>query len=277
MAIGALGACSLVTDLHGFDDGARTDGDGGSGGGDGGGGGGESDGASPTDGGGKDGNAETDAPPAGRFCDGPKGKAAAFCADFDDGVLESGWDKRYTDPNGALDLSTAFATSSPRSLHATLARSEPSADVTVAILEKHLPGAWRRTVVELDLEVDAVTWKDGDVNRGFLEIGFENGPQTKSMTLIAGQGYFQVYMDAVANGHGVLTYDTPIHVRIDVEPALNKVTSTITINGNPDSQVGNTPFVGTGASTYILVGILGYNRPAPDISAYYDNVTVTFP
>lgn len=272
MAIGALGACSLFTDLHGFDDGARTDADGGGAGGVDGGG---VDGA-PVGEGGKDANTGTDAPVTGRFCDGPAGKAAAFCVDFDDGALESGWDKRTVDPNAALDFGSAFATSPPRSLHATMARSAPSANVSVGILEKHFPGIWKRTVVEFDFKVDAVTWKDGDVNRGFLEIGFEGGATQPAMTLISGRDYFQVYMGGVANGHGVLTYDTPMHVRIDVEPALNKVTSTITVNGVADSQVGNTPFMGAGTSMYILVGILGYNRPAPDISAYYDNVTVTF-
>lgn len=272
MAVGALSACSLLTDLHGFDDGVA---DAGGAGGDGGGGGGGGEGGAASDGAGKDANAVTDAPVAGRFCDSPAGKAAAFCVDFDDGALESGWDKRSVDPNATLDFSSAFATSLPRSLHATMERSAPSANVSVGILEKHFPGMWRRTVVEFDFKVDAVNWKDGDVNRGFLEIGFEGGATQPAMTLIAGKDYFQVYMAGAANGHGVLT-DTPMHVRIDVEPALNKVTSTVTIKGVADSQVGNTSFVGAGTSMYIFVGILGYNRPAPDISAYYDNVTVTF-
>ena len=123
----------------------------------------------------------TDAPPvidaeAGAplpFC---AGVDAAFCADFDEGVLQLNWTLPiHNSSAGTLALDTAIAQSKPGSEHATLpmATTPDGGVYDEEFLQKDLPTPWREATVDFDVYIAAHTG-NGISIAWFAFVGDEN-------------------------------------------------------------------------------------------------------
>jgi hypothetical protein len=203
----------------------------------------------------------------GRFC---SRSTHAFCADFDDGQLRLGWPNLIEDPDsGALvTLSTDRPFSPPASLLTTLPRHT---QLEHGVLYTSWNRPWTRTIVELDLYIDPINWLDGDKNSGIVGIEFHSSAAAAAIYLSVAGTYVQ-FGDTHAT---VLQTGVPLHAKFDVDPIAK--TGTVWVDDQMISSSFTVPALADGPSISLGIGVIGFNAPTPEISVYYDNVTVDFP
>lgn len=252
----SLLACSLFTDLSGFSENLpTTEGGPGPSGVDGG-----------SDSGTSDAEAGADAGPP--FC---STQPHAFCADFENGDLLTGWTKKQTDPIGALALSDIRSRSPRRSLFAMLPRRDQAEPPSRVTLDKFFEGPFKRVVVELDVYLEGTEWHVGDINSALVGIEFFSSLPGDAVFLSIGKEYANLN-----DTYGVaLPNDQWVHVKIDVDQPAGKVVAKVGMQ--PYSIVFTPKAAGAKPAISISVGINGFNAPVPRFAAYYDNVTVDFP
>ncbi len=260
-ALGAVGACTVVTDVDRLTRGlpARAD-------------------AAVVDAGldgAGAGDALDDGPPveASRpFCEGSN---AAFCADFDGIDPFVGVTEQHPEPFGELLPSTIRAVSSPRSLRASLPRREAVGQEPAVYLSRLLPGAWRRIVFTADVFFEGPAWQPGDSNSAIVWLECWSATNYSAV-------YFFVSVDHTGVGRypenatgPVLPADRWINVGVDFDPVASTVAarigdatygralSTVTSGANPNCQA--------------RFGINSFNDPIPAFAIHFDNVTVEQP
>ena len=219
------------------------------------------------------GRIEPDASPPARDAEAGSpctGSVHAFCDDFDRASPPAtGWTFGRVDPGSELSLREDRSRSAPKALFARNARRPASAGVaTYATVNKNILGPWRRFVAEFDMYLVAPMWMAGDINAGVVCFGFRSSSDGKEACVSINE--------ASITAGGVtgpaFPLDAWVHVTLDVSPAGGSVTigaaSTAFVFA-PGTPSGET-------SAYIEIGILGYNQPAPEYQAYYDNLTFDF-
>jgi hypothetical protein len=213
-------------------------------------------------------DAPSDAPSGdgGRFC---AGSNHAFCADFDEGAVDDGWDGKQIDL-GSIVASTAQRVSSPNAALITMPRRSDVSPLAYATLYKKWPG-FVHVVVDFDAFIVAPAWQNGDINSGVFTMAFTSSTANEDLNVSVGRTYTTVgNPGADANGAELPT-DRWIHFHFDVDPAKSMIA---TIDGKPFNSTWPALVPGTGRSTVVTIGVSGYNRPAPEYKVYYDDLTV---
>jgi hypothetical protein len=223
--------------------------------------------------------APSDAAPSVSFC-APFTSPNIFCADFDGADPLAGWSTQAVDPLGVLMPSNVRALSAPRALFSSLPRRPDGSPKITALVAKRYDGDWRRVVVELDVNVEGIDWQANDSNASLLSIEYRSRDSSTASYLVFGPNYTNLTTDLV-NGQVWKTNDRPgaptptdtwLHIKLDVDP----INGTITGQAGPNSYALS--FTPIAASVFpflaVLVGVNGFNVPAPRIAAHYDNVTI---
>jgi hypothetical protein len=207
-----------------------------------------------------------------RFCAGSK---HSFCADFDDptpdgGLLTGGWDQVQKARGGLVEISTEHPRSGARSLKATMPRETTTG--AIAALARIFPG-WRHVVLDFDLYIEKPSWQVDDVNIGIATVGFYSTSGQQEMDLAFAQQYSAYALGTAGQDQNrpALPSDVWIHAHFDVQAG-----------GSATARVGTLDYAVTGSSvspggspsTYVFMGLSGFNAPSPDVVAYFDNVVV---
>lgn len=193
-----------------------------------------------------------------------------LCATFDQGALMDGWDGSQVDTKAAIERSTTRAASAPASFHATIER-RAAGDLEYALLTRVLPGAWKRTVIDFDMQLDSALWNAGDINASFIAVEFQDGTGSPFVVYFPiGDGYAQITAPSLNLELGPVPLDRFFHVHLDIVPG----TSVTAVVAGKTYSGATAPLVGTGTGIRISLGITGYNAPVPALSVYYDNVVI---
>jgi hypothetical protein len=209
----------------------------------------------------------------------PCTKPHAFCADFDTDNPQAGWTGRDdTSVVGTLSFDP-LALSPPRSLRAQQPRKTPT-PTWLDVLTKRFPSAWKRTVFEGDVYLEAQEWLPGDINVSMIDLVFESDMLATGTVFFISANDAEATIEHIANGPARYlpiarpAYGQWTHVVIDFDPA-----------GHIRYQVGAKTFerdftpATSGASPDIVltVGAINFNEPVPAIDVRWDNITVDFP
>jgi hypothetical protein len=198
--------------------------------------------------------------------------AHAFCADFEDPNALTAFTSNVVATNGVLEVSTTRAKGGARSLFTSLPRRETGK--MTSLVNKSIDGIWRRTVVELDMFIDPIDWKAGDVNAGILEMGFYSPTQSHTLIVILGEQYCSLAGAGTPDTSGApVEMGKWLHLRAELTTTL----FTVVIDGSTRTHAFALPPSGDQPRFAMGVGIDGFNAPVPRIGIYYDNITVDFP
>lgn len=236
-----------------------------------------------------------DASTAARFCKTGDASAALFCADFDEGPVDAGWQLPFV-IGGKLET-TPSDRSAPNALLATIDTFPPfpAADAGVdpdageggtdappygvAVLSTTLGrGFATGAVLELDMRIDELpSVQDGSLTGGLLtSMGFDIDAQAVSFSFYEGKYYFVVHDPAIKGGGNTIEVQVPspprwFHVRMlthfdgsAAELSFDGIQVAFSPQGLSSTLVGLILDVGPSAS-----GTTGKARIA------YDNVTLT--
>jgi hypothetical protein len=234
------------------------------------------DGAADADAGAADALPDTDA--ALPFC---AGVDAAFCADFDQGVLSLGWTLPIHDSSaGTLALDTTVAQSKPGSEHATLPMvSSPDGGVyDEEFLQKNLPTPWREATLDFDVYIAAETGNGvaiawfafvGDENVG-ASIAYAVSANTLQLTGMQTSDVTQWFYGSSPYVPSVWT-----HVQLDVLPATTGGMISISIGGVPVEQ-WTTGFSAdpNAKELQLQLGLSRYGNYTDAVDVRYDNVVI---
>jgi hypothetical protein len=228
----------------------------------------------------------TDAPPvidaeAGAalpFC---TGVDAAFCADFDEDVLQLGWTLPiHNSSAGTLALDTAIAQSKPGSEHATLpmATTPDGGVYDEEFLQKNLLTPWREATLDFDVYIAAHTG-NGIVIVSFVFVGNESvgaaiayGVSENTLQL----GGMQT-SDASQWFYGSSPYvpSTWTHIQLDVLPATSGGMISISIGGALVEQWPADFSADPNAQELQLqLGLSRYGNYTNAVDVRYDNVVI---
>jgi hypothetical protein len=130
---------------------------------------------------------------------------------------------------------------------------------------------WTRTIVELDLYIEPINWLVGDRNSGILGIEFHSSAAGAGIYFSVADGYVQ-FGDTHAT---VLRTGVPLHAKFDVDPAAKK--GTVWVDDQIISSSFPVPAMSDTPRIRLVIGVIGFNPPTPEIDVYWDNVTVDFP
>lgn len=229
---------------------------------------------------------------AARFCKTGDASMAAFCADFDDGPLDAGWQLPYTS-GGRLEL-TSSDRSPPNALLATVDMFPPflsgdagdpdagEAGVTpygVAILSTSIGRiAASGARFELDIRIDELpTTTDGGHSGGQLALmGIDPETQSVAFSFFDGGFFFVVHDPAIAGGTTTLRVSPPsapgwFHVQLIT--AFDGTGAAISFNGIMVAAT-SMGIKSDSAGLVIQVGPAG-SATLGKAQVAYDNVTLT--
>lgn len=206
-----------------------------------------------------------------------------FCADFESGAVDTGWDDRHEEQGGAVSLDTTIGAGSPRSARAAVAAVSSPA---YAALVKKLPGEWRPTTIELDVFLAAPAFASESSNIALAHVAFIGdaaaesqantlyvslGVETQRVTVsIQSPDFQQLFSDAP------FPYDRWVHVALDVDPGAKvaelRLGADTVIHGSFSSTLaaGNRP----SPTARVTLGLLGFNAPVPATTVNFDNVVL---
>jgi hypothetical protein len=235
-----------------------------------------------------------DASTAARFCKTDAAAAAAFCADFDEGPVDAGWQLPYV-IGGKLET-TPSDRSAPNALLATVDTFPllPTPDAGapdageggtdgqpygVAVLSTTLGrGAASGAVLELDMRIDELpTAPDGSLAGGLMAaMGFDIDHQAVTFSFFQGRYFFVVHDPAITGGAMNFEVQVPspprwFHVRM-----MTRFDGSIADLSFDGIQVATTP-QGLSSTLVGLVIDVGPSATATTGKARiaYDNVTLT--
>jgi hypothetical protein len=215
-----------------------------------------------------DAGADADGAPAPGFC--MTHPAHAACLDFDDGGLPSDWTQYVS--LGSVTWSSTVALSPPGALRSTVPRRPTNKEY--AELRKKMSSDFHRVVVELDLYVEPPAWQAGDINAGVFDIGLYSSTVNTGVATSVGQTYVTLGNPGAALAANPVRYAKWIHAKFDLDPAG---TYDVTLDGASFHQTFAPLDAGLSPSTQVILGVDGYNAPAPEFIVYYDNVLIDLP
>jgi hypothetical protein len=198
--------------------------------------------------------------------------AHAFCSDFEGPDAFSTFDGPNGTIDGIVELSTTRAKDGVQSLRTALPRRETGK--SAAVLSKVIIGPWRRSVMELDMYLEPIMWKPGDVNAALLMMAFLSDTQSVAFFVVIGSNYV-----SLAGGTASDTVGPPIATGkwLHVKGELTTSQFQLTIDGATRSHPTNLTASSANQRLELALGIDGFNTPAPAFSFHYDNFTVDFP
>ena len=215
-----------------------------------------------------DADAGTDAFVAPGFCATHPGHA--FCLDFDDGGLPGDWTQSVS--LGSVTWTTGTTLSPPGALRSTVPRRPTNKEY--AELRKRVSDGLRRVVVEFDFYVEPPMWQAGDINAGVFDIGLYSSTLNTGVATSVGEQYVTIGNPGTPLSGTKLRFGTWLHAKYDLDPAG---TFDATLDGAPFHQTVAALDAGTSPSTHVILGVDGYNAPAPEFIVYYDNILVDLP
>ena len=206
---------------------------------------------------------------AGGFC---QSANHAFCADFDQGPVLSGWDSPQLDFGGTITASSTRYVSPSTSAAILMPRRGAAAPTSYVTLNKGWPG-WRHVIIDFEVYLEAPSWDTLDVNSGIFAVEFFSASNDQGISLSAGKDYLTVGNPGTAMGGKPVPNDRWFHVQFDVDPTKG-------LKATIDDQVFSATWsaqAGASPTMRIYLGVSGFNQPAPEYRLDYDNVTVDFP
>ena len=234
-------------------------------------------------------------PPAVRFCKRGDASTALFCADFDEGPVEMGWQLPFT--SGGSLATTPSDRSPPNALLATVDTFPPLPDLDaggdagdagggsdgtpfgVALLSTTLGrGAANGASLEFDLRLDEIpAAEDGGPSGGQLaSLGFDLQRQAVSLSFFQGGYFFVVHDPGIKDGTtsfpiGVPTTPGWFHVRMVT--AFDGSGAGLYLNGIPVAAADK-GIDSRGVGLVLNIGPSG-SATKGKARVAYDNVTVT--
>jgi hypothetical protein len=207
----------------------------------------------------------------------PCGAMHAFCADFDDGILITGWTTTVLDTGGTIAIDD-LALSPLHSMRATRPRKTTAGGLR-ASLRKSLAPQWRRAIFQADAYLVQPDWLAGDTNVAVVQLGYNsvsgNTGTTFFLSAAAGAGTIEHITDST-RGFTVdlLPYGRWVHVFIDFDPS-GKVH--YEIDGKTSERTFAAVTAGANPELLLELGIIDFNNPIPAVDIRWDNVVVDLP
>lgn len=200
---------------------------------------------------------------------------ADFCADFETGPVESGWDDTNQQNGGTVALDSTRGFGSARSASS---RTVPGSDESVyASLDKRLDGA-RRLTIDLDIWMTTPDWR-GCPNFGVIGVAMGSRADTTAyFNFIINRGSIsaaaQVPDLTGTESAEPFPYARWVHVTYAVDWDARSTSVSLDGKMTVSHHFIPTMDIGTDPNTSVQIGFNGFNPPQPDVTVSIDNVVI---
>lgn len=197
-----------------------------------------------------------------------------FCADFDNvAAVQDGWDEPKLDTPGTVNLSHEHAVSAPGSAEFRMAIRNTGTSGFLMLRKRISPASLSAVVIEFDVFVEKPKWTAQDTGgAGLLALLFDGTSEDINFSLQQKEVELSAPPGDTRMKRQRFPYDQWVHHRFEIDP----VNGTVRVVSGTQTLSETWPGALTAGRTgmTLLLGLVGYANPTPNLHAYFDNVTI---